>query len=109
MRAEEVLRRYAAGERDFRGGNLRGANFKGKDLSGADFSGADIRSANFSNAKLRRVNFTNVRAGLQQRWIVIQLLIVVVISTIAGVLNGIAVTLNPALLDPSNFDTLYTT
>ncbi|MGQ4648368.1 pentapeptide repeat-containing protein [Lyngbya aestuarii] len=38
MKAEEVLRRYAAGERGFRRVNLRGQSFKGKNLSGADFS-----------------------------------------------------------------------
>ncbi len=43
MKAAEVLRRYAAGERNFRGVNLRGQSFKGADLSGADFSYADIR------------------------------------------------------------------
>jgi uncharacterized protein YjbI with pentapeptide repeats len=53
MKADEVLRRYAAGERDFHRVNLRGQSFKGKDLSGADFSEADIRGANFTNAYQR--------------------------------------------------------
>ncbi|MEM9008249.1 MAG: pentapeptide repeat-containing protein [Cyanobacteria bacterium P01_F01_bin.86] len=43
LKARDVLRLYAAGERDFRGTILRGGNFRGADLSGADFSGAEFR------------------------------------------------------------------
>ncbi|MEM9089093.1 MAG: pentapeptide repeat-containing protein [Cyanobacteria bacterium P01_F01_bin.53] len=88
VKAQGVLRRYAAGERDFRNANLRGVNFKGQDLSGANFSGADIRSANFTNATLRDVNFTQARAGLQRRRMVLQLLLITVIAGIAGRLQG---------------------
>ncbi len=65
MKADEVLRRYAAGERDFRGVNLRGQSFKGKDLSGADFSEADIRGANFTNAYLKDAKFCGDRQNLR--------------------------------------------
>ena len=75
MKAAELLRLYKAGERDFKGVNLRGENFKGKDLSGTDFSGADIRSANFTNANLIGTNFTHAKAGLQWYWIVGKLLV----------------------------------
>lgn len=84
MKAEEVRRRYAAGERNFSGANLRGKNFRGQDLSGADFSGKDIRGANFSNANLSGANFTGAKAGVQKRWIVFQLLIVFIISWLAS-------------------------
>ncbi len=80
MKAEEVRRRYAAGERNFQNANLRGQNFKGQDLSGADFSNADIRSANFSQANLTGANFTGAKAGLQKRWVILQLLIAIPLS-----------------------------
>ena len=81
VKAQEVLRRYAAGDRNFCNANLQGANFKGQDLSGADFSGADIRSANFADARLRRANFAKAQAGLQRRWMIAQLLLIAVIAT----------------------------
>jgi uncharacterized protein YjbI with pentapeptide repeats len=88
LKAREVLRLYAAGERDFRGTILRGCNFSSVDLSGADFSGADIRSASFVDAVLKRSKFSHSRGGLQRRWVVVQLALIVVVSTLAGFLQG---------------------
>ena len=88
MKASEVLRRYAAGERDFRRTNLRGQSFKGQDLSGADFSEADIRGANFSNASLKGANFTWSQAGIQKRWILAQLVFLVTLARLAGFLQN---------------------
>jgi uncharacterized protein YjbI with pentapeptide repeats len=88
MKAQEVLRRYAAGERNFCNANLRGANFKGQDLSGANFSGADIRSANFTDATLRDANFTKAQGGLQRRWMVVQLCLIVVLAGLSGIMQG---------------------
>jgi uncharacterized protein YjbI with pentapeptide repeats len=53
MRAEELLKRYAKGERDFFKANLREANLGGANLSGANLSGADLREANLREANLR--------------------------------------------------------
>jgi hypothetical protein len=37
MKASKVLKKYAAGEKNFQRLNLRGQSFKGKDFAGADF------------------------------------------------------------------------
>jgi len=64
MTAEEVLRRYAEGERNFENIILKGQSFRGKKLSGANFSGSDIRGTDFSSATLSEAKFINVTAGL---------------------------------------------
>ena len=87
MKASEVLRRYATGERDFRRINLRGQSFKGQDLSGADFSEADIRGTTFTNAILTSTTFTSAKAGLQRRWLMAQQIMAFVISVLSGALS----------------------
>jgi uncharacterized protein YjbI with pentapeptide repeats len=77
MTAEELLERYAAGERDFSGVTLRqgnlikaqlaGINLSNATLSGTSFIGADLSESNlsgvcmdggdFTSANLRRSNF----------------------------------------------------
>ncbi|AOY84132.1 pentapeptide repeat-containing protein [Moorena producens JHB] len=74
MKANEVLKKYAAGERDFRRENLRGQSFQGENLSGADFSEADIIGANFKNANLTGTKFCKANAGLQRRFVIFLLL-----------------------------------
>lgn len=96
MKASELLKRYAAGERSFRGANLQGQSFKEKDLSNADFSEADIRGANFTDATLRNANFTGAKAGLQKRWLIGQLLTSFLISAL---LNFVSVGLNAAYVN----------
>jgi len=99
MKANEVLRRYATGERNFRGVNLRGQSFKGEDLSGANFSGADIREANFSGADirganfskayLRNANFSCARAGLQRHQSIFLVAAAFLLATGVGLATGL--------------------
>ena len=70
MDREELLRRYAAGERDFSKTSLRGIfldktdlrniNLSGADLSGADFSGVNLSGADLSGANLRGARLCEV-------------------------------------------------
>jgi 2-iminobutanoate/2-iminopropanoate deaminase len=58
MDAEELLERYAAGNRNFNSVNLRGVNLKGAnlsriDLTEADLTGADLNDSNLSKARLQ--------------------------------------------------------
>jgi uncharacterized protein YjbI with pentapeptide repeats len=90
MKAQELLLRYAAGERDFRYANLRGQNFKGKDLSNIDLSYADIRGTNFNFAILRDANFTQAKIGLQLH----TKLILLVASIFTGIILGSVLSLS---------------
>jgi hypothetical protein len=54
--AEELLRRYAAGERAFPNANLRSANLSEAVLRGANFISADLRGADFTRGDLRGAN-----------------------------------------------------
>jgi uncharacterized protein YjbI with pentapeptide repeats len=65
MSAEELLERYAAGERDFGGIDLKEADLTGTDLSDINLSNAnlidvDLSEANLTSADLSGVRFTNV-------------------------------------------------
>ena len=50
---EDILKKYAAGERIFCNADLSEANLSGADLSEADLSGADLSGADLSGANLR--------------------------------------------------------
>ncbi len=73
LNAEEFLRRYAAGERNFTNANLRcamlcsrslrkinlsWAKLNGASLSGTDLSGADLATADLSEADLSKANLS---------------------------------------------------
>jgi len=57
MDQDELLRRYAAGERDFREADLWGAGLLGADLSEANLKRTNLRKANLWGAYLRKANF----------------------------------------------------
>jgi len=91
MKAEEVLRRYANGQRDFRSANLRGQSFRSHNLSGANFSQTDIRGTDFSHAILIGANFTSAIAGLQNQWIVGQVIALIIAAMVFGAVEGYSV------------------
>ncbi|MGK7899500.1 MAG: pentapeptide repeat-containing protein [Xenococcus sp. (in: cyanobacteria)] len=90
MKATEVLRRYAAGERNFQRVNIRGQSFKGQDLSGADFSEADIRSSNFTGTTLKGTKFSGTKCGLQNFWIFFLIVFVLLLLVLSGFLVGLS-------------------
>lgn len=54
----ELLRRYAAGERDFTGADLRSADLSNCDLRGAKLVRAQLRGANLRGANLQGADFS---------------------------------------------------
>ena len=63
MTAEELLERYAAGERDFSGANLYDANLNGADLNGANLTDANLTGANLTDANLTDANLSEASLG----------------------------------------------
>jgi uncharacterized protein YjbI with pentapeptide repeats len=57
MDANEALKRYANGERDFRLQDLKNLSFIQANLNGADFTGSNFSGTNLSNADLDNANF----------------------------------------------------
>ena len=62
MTRDELLKRYANGDRDFRGANLYRANLSGANLTRANLTRANLTRANLTDANLTRANLT--RANL---------------------------------------------
>ncbi|MGK7954520.1 MAG: pentapeptide repeat-containing protein [Crocosphaera sp.] len=88
MKASTVISSHKNGRRDFSGEKLRGQNLAGQNLSGANFSYCDIRGANFKGATLIGANFAGATAGLQKRWMIGLLLVILVLILCASVLSA---------------------
>ena len=89
LTAKQILQRYAAGERDFRGAILNGCNFSGANLSGADFSGAQIRGTRFVDATLIGTKFCHAETGPANYWELVRLL-AILIAIPCGFLQAVA-------------------
>ncbi|WP_271254299.1 pentapeptide repeat-containing protein [Pseudanabaena sp. Chao 1811] len=88
--------------KNFASQNLQGKSFKGQDLTGADFSGADIRSADFSNAILKGANFSKAETGIQNRWLFLHLIVMLLISAVSGLLEAFAGFWIAVFFNPTN-------
>lgn len=64
MSTEELLKRYAAGEREFTGIDLSEVDLSGVNLAGADLSGANLLGTDLSVANLSGVNLSNAKLDL---------------------------------------------
>lgn len=72
MNRAELLARYAAGERNFRGANLIGANLTSADLTGTDLTDAKLTCADLTCTDLTDADLTRARYTIPQvllaRW-----------------------------------------
>ena len=91
----EVLSRYQAGERDFRGADLRSLRLRAETLAGANFSGADLRGTDFQDADLRGSTFVGARCGLPR----MRRLGQAGIGLMIGVMAGFFLTLSLAIIN----------
>lgn len=82
MKASEVLKRYAAGQRNFQRVDLRRQSFEGEDLSNVDFSEANIRGTNFTKTNLENCQFCGVKAGQSKIYKFILIIAVWLISAL---------------------------
>jgi uncharacterized protein YjbI with pentapeptide repeats len=85
MNARELLAKYRAGERNFRGVNLSGESLEEQDLSGSDFTEANLQGTNFTNTNLEKTLFTGAKLGLQKRSAFSLVIGLYVISAIASI------------------------
>ena len=64
MNVREIIKKYAAGERDFCGLNLSELNLSTANLSGADLSDANLSVANLSGANLSGTNLSRAKLNV---------------------------------------------
>lgn len=64
MKAEEVLKQYATGERNFAAANLNEVNLSGANLSKANLSGANLSVANLSGSNLSEADLSKAKLNV---------------------------------------------
>ncbi|MBD1850886.1 pentapeptide repeat-containing protein [Leptolyngbya sp. FACHB-711] len=89
VEADEIVRLYQQGERNFSRLNLSGLSFQGQDLSGADFTQANLRGTTFRRSVLRGANFAGARIGLRLRGKILLTLGLLVLAALLGIGAGI--------------------
>lgn len=89
MKAAELIWLYEAGERNFRGANLRGQSFRGRNLTNADFSRADLRGTDFSRAVLRNADFSGAMMGLERHYTIVLGITLFLVAAILGSMAGL--------------------
>lgn len=102
LTAGELFKRYAAGERTFRGVNLSGQKLRGAVLSDIDISDSDLRSTDLREANLTRANLTGCRMGRTMHWTIFYLLLLMTIAAFLGLSEYYLIHINKnqsALLD----------
>lgn len=94
LTVRDLKRRYFNGERDFAnvdlsGVNLQGLNLRDIDLTQATLSHAQLQGTKFTNATLNGAYFDHVQAGLQRRWIVLYLAILLPITALLSFISSV--------------------
>jgi uncharacterized protein YjbI with pentapeptide repeats len=64
MKAEDFLKKYAAGERNFPGANLSEANLTSANLNDVNLTGANLSVANLSGANLSSANLSRAKLNV---------------------------------------------
>ena len=104
MNEKQIIKRYQAGERDFRRLKLRGMNFHGADLSRADFSECDLRGTNFRDAQLVGASFSGAQCGLPKRWYLAWLIVTFMGTIFAGGFGASLCSFSLTVLAPEVID-----
>lgn len=93
MKADEVLRLYKQGKRDFRGADLRGQVFKEECLDGVDFRFARLQGASFYGCSLQQTRFEEAECGWQSRIVVLPLIVIIVLAIFGSLFPALVGTL----------------
>jgi len=94
LTARDLKRRYFNGERDFAhvdlsGANLQGLNLRDINLSHAILSHAQLQGTRFTHATLQGAYLDHVQAGLQRRWMVMYLALLLPVTALLSFVSSV--------------------